>query len=69
LIHTSEINLVQFTSDYVIINDVNLCDDTHHLNAIFKTGPPATNVLPAGDLMPAGTVLVTPTLLCLDSCI
>jgi len=27
-------NLVQFTFNYVIINDVNLCDNTHHLNAI-----------------------------------
>jgi len=50
---------VQFTY-YVIITDVNLCDGTHHLNAIFKTGPRATNVVLAGDLVPAGTVSVTP---------
>jgi len=41
---------------------VNLCDDTHHLNDIFKTGPRATNVVFAGDLVPTGTVLVTPAL-------
>jgi len=38
------------------------CDDTRHLNAIFKTGPRATNVVLAGDLVPAGAVLVTPAL-------
>ena len=54
-------NLVQFTY-YVIINDVNLCDDTHHLNAILKTGPRVTNVVLGGDLVPAGTVLMTPGL-------
>jgi len=29
---------------YVIINDVNLCDDTHHLNAVLKTTSWGTNV-------------------------
>ena len=62
MIHTSEIkNFVQFAY-HVIINDVNICDDTHHLNAILKTGPRATNVVLAGDLVPAGTVLATPAL-------
>jgi len=37
-------------------------DDTHHLNASFKTGPRATNVVLAGDPVLAGTVLVTPGL-------
>jgi len=60
--HTSEIKkLVQFTY-YVIINYVNLCDDTHHLNATFKIGPRSTSVVLAGDLVPAGTVLVTTAL-------
>jgi len=34
-------------------------DDTRHFNAIFKTGPRATNVVLAGDMVSAGTVLVT----------
>ena len=45
--------------NYVIINDVNLCDDTHHPNAIFNTAPRASNVVLVGGLMPAGTMLVT----------
>jgi len=40
-----------------LINDVNPCDYTHHLNTIFKTGPQATNVVLAGDLVPTGNVL------------
>jgi len=39
-----------------------ICDDTHHPNAIFKTGPQVTNVMLAGDPMPPGTVLVNPGL-------
>jgi len=63
LVHTAEIFkiLVQFTY-YGMIVDVNVCDDTHHLIAIFKRGPRATNEVLAGDLVPAGTVLVTPVL-------
>ena len=39
---------------------VNLCDDTHHLNAIFKAGRRATNEFLTGDLVAGGTMLVTP---------
>jgi len=59
LIHTSEEKILL---NLPLINDVNLCDDTHHLNGIFKTGRRTTNVALAGDLVPAGTMLVTPAL-------
>jgi len=57
--HTSEIKICSIYF-YVIISDANLCDDTHHLNAVLKTGSGATNAVFAGDLVPAGTVLVNP---------
>jgi len=34
-----------------IINDIHVCEDTNHVNAIFRTGPWATY-----------TILMTPTL-------
>jgi len=62
LIHASEIKkFAQFTFKLSFIN-VNLWDDTHHFNVIFKNGPRVTYVVLAGDLVPAGTVLVNPAL-------
>ena len=58
--HFWNLNFAQFSFSYVIINDVNLRDDTHHLNAIFKTAPRASNVVLAGDLVPLGNMLQTP---------
>jgi len=49
LIYTSEIIKFCFYH-YVLINDVHLCDDTHHLYAIFKTGLRVTNVILTGNL-------------------
>jgi len=58
LIHISKNeNFAQFTFNYV-----NLCDNTHHLNPIFITGPQETTVVLEGDMVPAGTMLVTPVL-------
>ena len=59
MIHTFEVKILLILT---VINNVNLCDDSHHLNGIFKTGQRAANVALAGDLVPAGTVLVTPGL-------
>jgi len=60
--HTSEKNFAQFTFHYVINIGIKLCDDAHHLNALFKAGSRAANVVLTWDLVPAGTVLLTSTL-------
>ena len=47
----------------LIIDDIHLCEDNDHVDAIFKTGPTrATHVVLAGDLVPGGTMFGGTTL-------
>ena len=40
----------------LIIDDIHLCEDIDHVNAIFRTGPRATHVVFSGDLVPPAHV-------------
>jgi len=42
------------------INDIHLCEDADHVNAVFQTGQRANHLLFAGGLLLAVTILVAP---------